>query len=257
MASQRTPGSCCSYRAPEDINDGTRARACAPRPGPVREIDAWWVREYAGRVIYVHEALARAQVGYTGAAILGQLGEDGYDVLREMLWDLSKAASVVVGTTGIEAAVGGGATLLVCGAQAAPGAVSRAAVGLAVGEGLLAWLGLGALVAPLREHFPELGAKFAWAILRAWRSQGNPGALDDAARELGEAVGFFVRLVLQALVGHLFGVAGKEGRGADLAWGQLRDSRLFQRYRGLEGWLVGNLAKLRARLGKTKAETGR
>jgi hypothetical protein len=51
-------------------------------------------------------------------------------------------------------------------------------------------------------------------------------------------------------VGHLFGVAGKEGRGADLAWGQLRDSRLFQRYRGLEGWLVENLAKLRAQLGK-------
>jgi hypothetical protein len=257
MAGKRTPGSCCSYRAAEHINDGTSARACAPRPGPVREADAWWVREYARRVIYVHEALARAQVGYTGAAILGQLGEDGYDVLRGVLWVLGRAASVVVGTTGIEAAVGGGATLLVCGAQAAPGAVAGTAVGLAIGEGLLAWLGLGALVAPLREHFPELGAKFAWAIRRAWQSQGESSALDDAARELGEAVGFCVRLVLQALVGLLDRATGKGGRGADLAWGPLRESRLFQSCRGLEGWLVENLPKLRAQLGKLETEMGR
>jgi hypothetical protein len=126
-----------------------------------------------------------------------------------------------------------------------------------IGEGLLAWLGLGALVAPLREHFQELGAKFDWAILRAWRSQGDPGALEDAARELGEAVGFFVRLVLQALVGLLDRSTGKGGRGTDLAWGSLRDSRLFQSCRGLEGWLVENLPKLRAQHGKTETKTER
>jgi hypothetical protein len=257
MASLKTPGACCQAKAPVDVNDGTSARACAPRPGPGREIDAWWVWEYARRVIYVHEALARARVGYTGAAILGQLGEDGYDVLRGILWDLAQAADVVVGTTGRRAAVGGAAGFLVCGAGEAPGAVAATTVGLMIGEGLLAWLGLGVLVAPLREHFQELGAKFEWALLRAWRSQGDPAALDDAARELGGAIGFFVRLVLQALVGHLFAAAGKEGRGADLAWGQLRDSRLFQHHRELEGWLVENLPKLRAQLGKTESEMGR
>jgi hypothetical protein len=169
-----------------------------------------------------------------------------------MLWDLGMAATVVVGTAGIEAAVGGGAGFLVCGAGAAPGAVAGAAVGLAVGEGLLAWLGLGALVAPLHEHFPQLGMKFAWAVRRAWQSQGEPAALDDAARELGEAIGFFVRLVVQALVGLPDRATGKGGRGAELAWGPLRDSRLSQRCRGLEGWLVENLLKLRTHLGSLK-----
>jgi hypothetical protein len=124
-----------------------------------------------------------------------------------------------------------------------------------IGEGLLAWLGLGVLVAPLREHFPELGATFERAILRGWQSQGDAAALEAAAREFDEAIGFFVRLVLQALVGLLDRATGQGSRGAELAWGPLRGSRLFQRCRGLEGWLVENLSKLRAPLGKT--ETGR
>ena len=250
MASWKTPGSCCSYRAPEDINDGTSARACAPRPGPAREIDAWWVREYARRVVYVHEALTRARVGYTGAAILGQLGGDGYDALKGILWDLAQTADTVVGTAGRRAALGGAAGFLVGGAGEAPGAVAATTVGLTIGEGLLAWLGLGVLVAPLREQFQELGAKFEWAILRAWRSQGDPGALEDAARELGVAVGFFLSLVLQALARFVERPSGKGVPGAGPALGQLRDSRLFQRCRGLEGWLVENLPKLRAQSGK-------
>src|SRR5262249_51966642 len=203
MASAKTPGSWCQAKAPADINDGTSPRACAPPPGPVQEAGGWWVREHARRVVNVHEALTRAQVGYTGAAILGQLGEDGYDALKGILWDLAQAADMVVGTIGRRAAVGGAAGFLVGGAGEAPGAVAATTVGLMIGEGLLAWLGLGVLVAPLREQFPELGARFEWAILRAWRSQGDSGALEDAARELGEALGLFVRLVLQALVGLL------------------------------------------------------
>ena len=122
--------------------------------------------------------------------------------------------------------------------------------GRPIGEGLLAWLGLGALVAPLREHFEELGAKFERAILRGLQSQGDAAALEAAAREFGEAVGFFVRLVLQGLVEFLDRSAGKGGQGADRALGALRDSRLFQSCRGLGPWLVENLPQLRARLEK-------
>jgi len=254
MASWKTPGYVCAYQAPEDIDDGTSARACAPRPGPVQEADGWWVREYARRVSHVHEALTRSPVGYTGEAILRQVGEDGYDVLRGILWDLVRAAGAVVGTGGLEAAVGGAAGVLVGGLGATPGAVEATAVGMTVGEGLLAWLGLGPLVAPLREHFQELGAKFEWAIVRAWQSQGEPAALDNAAREFGKAIGFFVSLVLQALVRILDRATAKGGPGADPAWGQVRDSRLFQRCRRLEPWLVENLPRLRARLGKRQGQ---
>jgi hypothetical protein len=52
MASFKTPGSWCQDKAPVDVHDGTSARACAPRPGPVHDTDGWWVREYARRVIY-------------------------------------------------------------------------------------------------------------------------------------------------------------------------------------------------------------
>jgi hypothetical protein len=247
MASWKIPGYHCSYRAPEDIADGTTARACAPRPGPVRESDAWPVRVYARRSGYVHEALTGARVGYAAAAVLREVGEDGYEVLGRLLPDLVTAAEGVVMTGGLGAVVGGAASFLVSGQGAAAGAVAGAPVGLIVGEGLLAWLGLGLLVAHLRAHFEELGAKFERAILQAWQSQGEAAALDGAARESGEAVGFFVRLLLQALVLFLDASTGKGGPGSHLAWGRLRDSLLFQRCRRLEPWLVEDLPKLRAR----------
>ena len=106
-----------------------------------------------------------------------------------------------------------------------------------VGEGLLAWLGLGLLVAHLREHFAELGAKLERAILRAWQSQGEAAALGGAARESGEAVGFLARLLLQAPVLFLDGSTAKGVPG----------SLLFKRRRRLEPWLVEELPKLRAR----------
>jgi hypothetical protein len=250
MASFKTPGSCCPERAPVHIQDGTRARAGAPRPGPVKETDGWLLQEYARRVGYVHQAWAKAQVWYTDAAVIGQVGEDAYDIIAGMLWGLVMAAGVLVVTTGVGAAVGGAAGFLVGGVGAAPGAVEGAEVGLLLGEGLLAWLGLGFLAGYLLEHFGEMGAKFQRAILRAWQSQGDPGTIDAAAREFAEAVGFFVSLLLQALVLFLLRSAGKGGSRVARALGQLRDSLLFKRCRGLEPWLVENFPKLRARFVK-------
>jgi len=250
MASFKTPGSCCQERAPVHLQDGTSARACAPRPGSVQETDGWSVREYARRVGYVHEAWTKAQVCYTDAAVICQVGEDAYDILTGILWGLVMAAGVLVVTTGIGAAVGGAAGFLAGGLGAAPGAVEGAEVGLVLGEGLLAWLGLGFLAGYLLEHFGEIGAKFQRAILRAWQSQGDPGAIDAAAREFAEAVGFFVSLLLQALVLFLLRSAGKGSTRAARALGQLRDSLLFKRCPRLEPWLVENFPKLRARFVK-------
>jgi hypothetical protein len=250
MASLKTPGCCCQDRAPVDVNDGTSVRACAPRPGPVQEAVGWSVREYGRRVGYVHEAWTKAQVCYTDTAVVRQVGEEAYDILAGIRWGLGMAAGVVVLTTGVGEAVGGAAGFLVAGVGAAPGAVEGTGIGLAIGEGLLAWLGLSFLATYLPEHFGELGAKFQVAILRAWQSQGDPGALDAAAREFAEAVGFFVSLLLQALVLFLLRSAGKDGPGVGRALGQLRDSLLFRCCRGLEPWFVENFPKLRVRFVK-------
>jgi hypothetical protein len=250
MASLKTPGSWCQVKAPVDINDGTSARACAPRPGPVQEADGWWVREYSRRVGYLKEALTRAQFGCTSVGVVRHVGEDGYAIVRGILWDLVEATGVVVLNDGVWAMVGGAAGFLGGGLGPAPVAVAATVGGGTIGEGLLAWLGLGVLVAPLHEHFGELGAKFERAILRGWQSQGDAAALEATARDFGKAIGFFVRLVLQGLVVFLDDSTGKGGQGTDRAFGQLRDSRLFQGCRQLEPWLVENLPQLRERLGQ-------
>jgi len=86
MASYRTPGSCCQERAPVHLQDGTSARACAPRPGRVREGVGWSVREYGRRLGYVQEAWTKARVCYTDAAVIRQVGEDAYDIRAGILW---------------------------------------------------------------------------------------------------------------------------------------------------------------------------
>jgi hypothetical protein len=238
------------YQAPEDINDGTSARACAPRPGPVQETDGWPVREYARRVGYLQEVLTRAQLGYTSVAVAREVGEDGYAIFRGILRDLVEAVRVVVPSSVAGARVGGAAGFPAGGLGSAPGAAATAVGGMTIGEGLLAWLGLGALVAPLREPFRDLNAQFERAILRGWQSRGDAAALEAAAREFGETLAAFVRLVLQALGVFLDRRIGKGSPGAGQALGPLRDSRLFQRCRGLGPWLVENLPQLRARFGK-------
>jgi hypothetical protein len=182
--------------------------------------------------------------------VVRHVGEDGYAILRGILWDLVEAAGGSVLNNGVWAMVGGAAGFLGSGLGPAPAAVAATVGGVTIGEGLLAWLGLGVLVAPLRDHFAELGAKFERAILRGWQSQGDAAALEATGRDFGEAIGFFVRLVLQALVAFHDGSTGKGSPGTERALGPLRDSRLFQSCRKLEPWLVENRAELRARLEK-------
>jgi hypothetical protein len=175
------------------------------------------------------------------------VGEDGYASVRGILWDLVEATGGSVLNNGVWAMVGGATGFLAGGLETAPGAVAATVGGGIIGEGLLAWLGLRTLVAPLREHFEELGAQFERAILRCWQSQGDAASLEAAGRDFGEAVGFFLRLVLRGLVEFLDRSTGKGGQEADRALGVLRDSRLFQSCRKLEPWLVENLPRLRAR----------
>jgi hypothetical protein len=240
-----------------DLNDGTSARACAPRPGPVQESDGWPVREYTRRVGYLQEVLTRAHLGYTSVAVTREVGDDAYAIVRGVLWDLLEATRVVALNSGIWAMDGGAAGFLAGGLGPALGAAATTVGGRPIGEGLLAWLGLGVLVAPLHEHFEELGVLFERAIRRGWQSQGDAAALEAAAWELGETVAVFVRLVLQGLVEFLDGSTGKGGQGVDRALGLLRDSRLFQHCRRLGPWLVENLPKLQARFGKQSGQVAR
>jgi hypothetical protein len=123
--------------------------------------------------------------------------------------------------------------------------VAGADFGLVIGNGILAWAGLGLLGVYLGSHLGDLGRHFRSAIARAWDSGGDHMAIDVAAREFAEGLGLFASLLLQAIVVFLTKGAAKQGTGVALA--QLRDSLFFKSCPKLEPWLVKNFPRLRAK----------
>jgi hypothetical protein len=166
-------------------------------------------------------------------------------ILEGILTGLIMAMAGLVLTTAIGAAVGGAVGALGAGVGAIPGAVAGAEIGLTIGNGILAWLGIGFLAIYIGSHLVEMGSRFNSAILTAWNSNGDRVTVDVAAREFADGIGFFVSLVLQAIVVFLTKGASKQGTAVSLA--QLRDSLFFRKCPDLEPWLVKNFPKLRAK----------
>ncbi len=229
----------------EDVGDGTNPRMAMPSPVPLGADRSKGLIEYARRLGYVDAAWTRCQVAYAEEAIVKQVGEDATEILQGVLAGLFLAMGILVLTTGIGAVVGGAVGALGAGVGAIPGAVAGADFGLVIGNGILAWAGLGLLGIYIGSHLGDLGRHFRSAIARAWDSGGDRMAIDVAAREFAEGLGLLLSLLLQALVVFLTKGAAKQGTGVSLA--QLRDSLLFKRCPRLEPWLVKNFPRLRAK----------
>jgi hypothetical protein len=240
-----TTGFTCGYSKPRDINDGTNPRAAMATPSRVCWEQSWSVQDYWRRLGFVREAWTKCQNSYANEAIIKQVGEDAFTILSGILIGLLMALGVLIVTVGLGAVVGGAIGFFGGGVGALPGAVAGADVGLTIGNGILAWAGLGFLLVYIGGHLGEMWEHFRSAIDTAWRSNGNAAMIDAAAHEFAAGVGFFVSLLLQGLV--LYLTKGASKQGAAKALGELRASLLFKHCPRLEPWLIKNYPKLRAK----------
>jgi hypothetical protein len=229
----------------ESVDDGTNARILMSTPVPLGTAVSRSLLDYRRRLGYVEEAWTKCEIAYAREAIIRQIGEDAWAIVEGILAGLVIAIGGLLLTTAIGALVGGGVGALGGGVGAIPGAVAGADFGLMVGNAILAWAGLGFLSLYVGTHLADMSSRFKSAISTAWNSDGNRVAIDIAAREFADGIGFFFSLLLQAIVVFLTKGASKQGTAASLA--QLRDSLFFRRCPQLEPWLVKNFPRLRAK----------
>jgi hypothetical protein len=227
------------------VDDGTNPRFAMATPVPLGTEQSRGGLEYVRRLGYVDEAWTKCQIAYANEAIIKQVGEDAWTILEGILAGLIMAMPSLVLTSTVGAVVGGAVGALGAGVGAIPGAVAGAEIGLTIGNGILAWLGIGFLAIYIGSHLVEMGSRFKSAILMAWNSNGDRVTIDAAAHEFAEGTGFFVSLVLQAIVLFLTKGASKQGTSGSLP--RLRDSLFFKRCPQLEPWLIKNFPKLRAK----------
>ncbi len=228
----------------ESVDDGTNPRIAMSSPVSLGTELSRSLLEYRRRLGYVDDAWTKCQIAYAKEAIVKQVGEDAWAIFEGILAGLLIAIGGLVLTTAIGALIGGGVGALGGGVGAIPGAVAGADIGLMIGNGILAWAGIGFLAVYVGSHIAAMSSRFQSAILTAWNSGGNRAAIDASAREFAEAIGFFFSLVLQAIVLFITKGASKQGTAASLS--QLRDSLLFKKCPLLEPWLIKNFPRLRA-----------
>jgi hypothetical protein len=229
----------------ESVDDGTNPRTAMVTPAPLGTEQSRGMLEYARRLGYVDDAWTKCQMAYANESIIRHVGEDAATILEGILGGLIMALAGLVLTTAIGALIGGAVGALGAGVGALPGAIAGAEFGLMIGNGILAWAGLGFLGLYLGSHLKEMGSQFRSGIHTAWNSGGNPLLIDVAAREFAEGIGVFMSLLLQAIVVYLTRGASKQGSAASLS--KLRESMFFKKCPDLETWLVRNFPKLRAK----------
>jgi hypothetical protein len=174
--------------------------------------------------------------------------ERGLQALIDMLLI---AGLVMILATALGAAIGA----LAGGVGAAPGAAAGFKVGLAV----LKWMGLAFLVVWVADALVQIGSAFASFIGTVWGANGNEASLDQAARELAEALGLMVGKIIEGLVmlAAAKGVGFVMGKLAGTRFGQKLGSRfnewLSQKTKG-----KGETGKSETGKGETsKSETGK
>ncbi|WP_147442169.1 SH3 domain-containing protein, partial [Corallococcus exercitus] len=115
--------------------------------------------------------------------------------LRSVLTALLEMAVGAILFLAICTAVGAALGALAGGAGAAPGA----AAGFEVGLALLEWMGLAFLAKWILDSLQKVGAAFAKFLGKVWDARGDAQRVDQAARELAEAIGVLAGVLVEAL----------------------------------------------------------
>src|ERR1700733_6554455 len=183
MAGWKNPGSLNSVAAPMNLVDGTLALTPGAPPGILHISFFWPFQEEIRRTGYVKDALARAASKYSVPAIIQHTTKDFLQIIEGVVQGLLIAFAGLIVTVAVGAIIGGAIGSLAGGVGAAPGAVAGADIGLTVGEGILAWLGLGFLaifLASLGGEVKLMGQEIEDGVRTAWNSRGELSAIDVA-----------------------------------------------------------------------------
>ena len=181
MAGWKNPGPLNSVAAPMNLVDGTLALTPGAPPGILHISFSWPFQEEIRRTGYVKDALARAASKYSVPAIIQHTTKDFLQIIEGVVQGLLIAFAGLIVTVAVGAIIGGAIGSLAGGVGAAPGAVAGADIGLTVGEGILAWLGLGFLaifLASLGGQVKLMGQEIEDGVRTAWNSRGELSAID-------------------------------------------------------------------------------
>ncbi|MFN3200144.1 MAG: SH3 domain-containing protein [Bradymonadia bacterium] len=133
----------------------------------------------------------------SGQYMLEAIAQHSVDAIINALVSLAMllvgAALVLALSTAVGAAIG---AIAGAGAGAAPGA----AAGFEVGIALIEWLGLAFLVAFIVDAAVRIGGAFATFIGTVFSARGDRQVLDQAGRELANAVGTLIGVLIEAIV---------------------------------------------------------
>ncbi|NOK15868.1 SH3 domain-containing protein [Corallococcus carmarthensis] len=144
--------------------------------------------------------------------------------LRTILIALLEMAVGAILLLAICTAVGAALGALAGGAGAAPGA----AAGFEVGLALLEWMGLAFLAKWIFDSLKKVASAFGKFLGKVWDARGDAHRLDEAARELAEAIGVLAGVLVEALVmwitakGAAAAIRGLKGTAVEKAFGSTR-----------------------------------
>jgi hypothetical protein len=217
------------------------ARGLGPMPGAK---DAWHLRQFHRRADYVLRAWTMAADQFLMRAMIRRSGREYYEIMKEMLPTLSVALGAFIVTVLLGIMMGGAIGGLVGGIAAAPGAVMGAKAGFVVCTFILNLFGVAYLGPLFRHKMGIVGERLCEGIAKAWDSEGRDLVIEDAARDMAEAVAMFYQFLLEAFI-HFLNETAQYGDMV-VAMRNFRNTRLFRICGRLELWLTRNFGEFRA-----------
>lgn len=126
-------------------------------------------------------------------------------------------------------------TALLAAGGAIIGGPTGAAIGAKLALAILHWLGIGMLIVWVGASIVKIGGAFADFVVKVWNARGDQKKLDTAGRQLAEALGTLVGVLIEAII--MFAAAKGGGRALAAlkntrfgrAIGEAKLSELFKR----------------------------
>lgn len=244
MAPAKSPGPLSQTERPLNVHDGTSPRSVAPGTGSINGSLITQAQETLYSTWYVHKAFALSDF-YEPAYVAKQIGDDFQLIAGGIIGGIVTSVGIMAASTLVGGAIGAGVGALGFGVGAAPGAAIGAEAGFAIGEDILALLGLQFLIQFVAMHLMPAMTLLQQGVLMAWNSHGSPARIDAAAQMIADGKARVMSLVIEGLVSYIAKQAAKGALPAALK--QLSSSKLFQKAGGLLDWIKVNYPRLRAK----------